>query len=121
MVIEDEEAFFCNGYGIYYKNESANSLSLFQADINLLSNENTILELQKILNSNIMHYYVSKTSVSIEGGFPCYQKNFIEKFNIPLFDGEEIRELRNLEYKDEIDEFLITKYQLNLSVQNLNE
>ena len=30
-----------------------------------------------------MDYYVKTTSVTIDGGFPCYQKNFIELFTIP--------------------------------------
>jgi len=68
-----------------------------------------------------MHYYVSKTSVAIEGGYPCYQKNFIEKFTIPELTKEEIQILRNMNDKDEIDEFLISKYHLNLPVPNLVE
>jgi len=68
-----------------------------------------------------MHYYVSKTSVSIEGGYPCYQKNFIEKFTIPQFSNEEINHLKSINDKEEIDSFLINKYQLNLPVPNLSE
>ena len=76
---------------------------------------------QKVLNSYLMHYYVSKTSVSIQGGYPCYQKNFIENFTIPQFSNEEIRVLKSLNDKQEIDEFLIKKYQVNLSTPNLVE
>jgi len=46
--------------------------------------------LSKILNSKIMAYYVNKTSVSIEGGYPCYQKNFIEHFTIPPLNESDI-------------------------------
>lgn len=66
-----------------------------------------------------MHYYVSTTSVSIEGGYPCYQKNFIEKFTIPNFTNEELNVLKNLTDIDEIDTFLIEKYQLSIPVPNL--
>jgi hypothetical protein len=66
-----------------------------------------------------MHYYVSKTSVSIEGGYPCYQKNFIEKFTIPEFSESEIELLRSLNDKEEIDDFLIEKYQINVFAGNL--
>ena len=45
-----------------------------------MSKEEDILVVQKILNSILMDYYVSNTSVSNSGRFPCYQKNFIEKF-----------------------------------------
>ena len=69
---------------------------------------------QKILNSSIMHYYVKKTSVSIEGGYPCYQKNFIERFTIPALSNSEINYLRVTDNKREIDLFLMNKYQINL-------
>ncbi len=67
-----------------------------------------------------MHYYVSKTSVAIEGGYPCYQKNFIENFTIPEFSNEEINILRKMDDKQEIDEFLVEKYQLNVPIPNLS-
>jgi len=84
-----------------------------------MSKEENTLAVQKILNSIIMDYYISNTSVSIQGGFPCYQKNFIEKFNIPSFTKEELNILKSLTDKMEIDEFLIDKYQLNIPVPNL--
>ena len=65
-----------------------------------------------------MEYYVDKTSVSIEGGYPCYQKNFIEKFSIPRFTEEEIATLRSINEPAKINEFLIAKYQLNLDIPN---
>jgi adenine-specific DNA-methyltransferase len=36
----------------------------------------TLMLFKKYLNSFVMDYYVTKTSVAIEGGYPCYQKNF---------------------------------------------
>ena len=57
---------------------------------------------------------VSKTSVSIEGGYPCYQKNFIERFNIPKFTEGGIQMLRLMDDKREIDDFLSLKYQLKI-------
>lgn len=67
-----------------------------------------------------MHYYISNTSVSIAGGYPCYQKNFIEKFTIPDFTATEIEELRAIDDKEKIDEYLIGKYQLNVLPGNLD-
>ena len=66
-----------------------------------------------------MDYYVTKTSVSIEGGYPCYQKNFIEKFTIPELTEEEVELIRSLNDPIEIDEFLIGKYQINVLAGNL--
>jgi hypothetical protein len=73
-----------------------------------------------VLNSEMMHYYISKTSVSIEGGYPCYQKNFIEKFTIPEFSNYEISEFRTLSNQRDINLFLADKYQVNLPVPNLS-
>ncbi len=84
-----------------------------------MSKEENILIVQKILNSIVMDYYVTTTSVSIQGGFPCYQKNFIERFTIPEFSKEELDILKTLSEKEEIDTFLIEKYQLNIPVPNL--
>jgi hypothetical protein len=67
-----------------------------------------------------MDYYVTKTSVAIEGGYPCYQKNFIEKFTIPELTEDEIELIRSLKDPVEIDEFLIGKYQLTIYLPNLS-
>lgn len=61
-----------------------------------------------------MHYYVKKTSVSIDGGYPCYQKNFIERFTIPHLSEGEIIFLRNADSRKTIDTFLMKKYQINI-------
>ena len=84
-----------------------------------MSKEENILIVQKILNSIVMDYYVTTTSVSIQGGFPCYQKNFIENFSIPEFSFKELDILRSLNEEDEIDAFLIEKYQLSIPGPNL--
>lgn len=119
LLINDEDAFFTNGYGTFFREQEANTL--FFDNINPIAKVENIDVIQKILNSIIMDYYVRTTSVSIQGGYPCYQKNFIERFTIPEFSDSEIELLRNLIDKQEIDEFLIEKYQLNLPVPNLVE
>lgn len=120
LFVEEEEGFFTNGYGIYFKQQE-NSISMFPDNVNSLTKIENIDVVQKILNSIVMHYYVSKTSVSIEGGYPCYQKNFIEKFTIPELTENEIKTLRRLSDPNEIDEFLVNRYHLNLSLPNLVE
>jgi adenine-specific DNA-methyltransferase len=115
MIVEDKEALFCNGYGLFFNETNAKQSSLFDHTKHPLSKKENIHILQKVLSSFIMHYYVSKTSVSIEGGYPCYQKNFIEKFTIPEFTNKEIKLLAKMKTSKRIDEFLINKYQLNFS------
>lgn len=115
LIVNEEDAYFTNGYGIYYSN-SKNGTTCFDEVLHPFSKEENILLLQKVLNSLIMDYYVSSTSVSIQGGFPCYQKNFIEKFSIPSFTLEEIQLLSKLSNKDEIDVFLVEKYGVKIRV-----
>ena len=116
LIGEDKQAMFCNGYSIFFKPEPENTFPLFGEVNNPLSLEKNIYLLQKILNSYIMHYYVSKTSVIIDGGYPCYQKNFIEKFSIPSFSKEELDILCTLNEPEDIDAFLIEKYQVQLKI-----
>jgi adenine-specific DNA-methyltransferase len=116
LLVEEEEGFFTNGYGLFFREQE--SKSLFNEFINPIALLENIDVVQKILNSIVMDYYVSKTSVAIDGGYPCYQKNFIEKFTIPEFTKEEITSIRKLKDTQEIDEFITQKYQLNIPVPN---
>lgn len=120
LYVPEEDAYYTNGYGIYF-NKSDSSNQLFDDLVHPMSKEENIMEVQKILNSKVMDYYITLTSVSIQGGFPCYQKNFIEKFTIPPFSSEELNLLRSMSNKDEIDEFLIDKYGLMIQLPNLVE
>lgn len=118
FLLVEEEGFFTNGYGLYFREQESNGL--FSEMINPITKLENIDVVQKILNSYIMDYYVSKTSVAIEGGYPCYQKNFIEKFTIPELTENDIEIIRNLSDTQEIDDFLIEKYQLNIYLANLS-
>lgn len=119
LLVENEEAFFTNGYGIYFRENTNGTQGLFSEFNNLLKSEENIDVVQKILNSYVMHYYVSTTSVSIAGGYPCYQKNFIEKFTIPTLSEPEIQFIRGTTDKKEIDDFLIQKYGIEIQLPNL--
>ena len=119
LLILEDDAFFTNGYGIYFRKKQKNSL--FTEMVNPITKVENIDVVQKILNSYLMHYYISKTSIAIEGGYPCYQKNFIENFTIPEFSEEEIEMLRSINDNKEIDIFLLEKYHLNFPVPNLVE
>jgi hypothetical protein len=119
LLVEEEDAYFTNGYGFYFKEQQTNGL--FSDLVNPICKVENIDVVQKILNSVVMDYYVSRTSVAIEGGYPCYQKNFIEKFTTPELTEKEIELIRSLTDKQEIDNFLIGKYHLNLPVPNLVE
>jgi len=117
LLINEEDAYFTNGYGLYFREQKTNGL--FNDFLNPISKVENIDVVQKILNSIVMDYYVNRTSVSIEGGYPCYQKNFIEKFTIPDLSENEIETLRSMNDKQQIDEFLVNKYQLKILSPNL--
>jgi adenine-specific DNA-methyltransferase len=118
LVVEENDAFFTNGYGFFFKD--APKMDLFAETIKPITKVENIDVVQKILNSHWMHYYVSKTSVSIEGGYPCYQKNFIERFTIPELTEADITVLRQMTDKNDIDDFLGQKYQLKQPFYALN-
>lgn len=115
-------SLFTNGYGIFYRENQHDEESLFSSDsTNPITDIQNVDVLLKILNSGLMHFYITKTSVAIEGGYPCYQKNFIELFSIPALNNEDINQLRKLFDRDEIDEYLLSLYHINLPSPNLWE
>lgn len=94
ILINKEDALFCNGYGIF-------------------ENEQYELEvLIKILNSKVMNYYINNISYSIEGGYYCYQKKYIERFSVPLLSELEIKKIHNLS-GDDLDNYLWSLYDLD--------
>lgn len=97
MMLEDEEALFCNGYVIV--EDSSISLEL----------------LQKIINSDVMDYYVSSTSYPIEGGYYCYQKKFIQNFSIPPLSEEEIEMILKSD-QPTVNSILHSKYSVPLNM-----
>ncbi|HEL9638732.1 TPA: N-6 DNA methylase [Streptococcus suis] len=91
MLVEDVDSLFCNGYAVF---------------------ENDVFDLKillKILNSRIMDYYIFHTSYSIEGGYFCYQKKYIQNFSIPLFESEELEFIKNAS-EDQLNKFLCQSY-----------
>lgn len=107
LLVKESDNLYLNGYGLFIKDSKS-----------LIFKEENIEVLQKVLNSGIMHYYLKHTSVSLQGGYPCYQKNFIERFTIPEMNQAEIDFIHKAN-KKEVDTFLIKKYQLQIDETNL--
>ena len=91
--IDDPFVLYCNGYAVL----ESDSLEL---DV-----------LCRILNSNVMQYYISRTSYLIKGGYYCYQKKYLGKFSIPEFTSQEKEEILKME-SQQLNAFLWGKYQL---------
>lgn len=95
FIRDDDDSLYCNGYAIF-----------IDQDIEVY---------QKILNSELMNYYVKKTSSEIDGDYQCYQKNYIETFSIPSFSPKELDFLRNHTDQRDIVRFLEVKYGISIS------
>ena len=72
FLLDETDSLFYNGYSV----KPAENGDMFSTSID-------IRVLQKILNSWVMDYYARLTSFQIEGGYQCFQKNFIERFCVP--------------------------------------
>ena len=93
IYVDNEDALFCNGYAVFENDR-------YSLDV-----------LQRILNSRLMDYYVSNTSYSIEGGYYCYQKKYVERFSLPWFSEQDIKFILNAS-DEELDSFLWNYYSL---------
>jgi methylase of polypeptide subunit release factors len=91
--LDETDSFFSNGYAITVKDKSY--------DIEFV---------KEVLNSKIFYYYAKLSSFEIEGGYQCYQKNFIERFCLPIIDINKQQEIIN---KKNIDDFLFEYYKIS--------
>lgn len=73
---DETDSLFSNGYALTPKNANF--------DIKFI---------QQLLNSKIFFYYARLTSFEIQGGYQCYQKNFIERFCVPIMTLKQQQEL----------------------------
>ena len=58
-----------------------------------------------------MEYYVANTSYSIEGGYYCYQKKYIERFTLPALSSKDLDYIRSAP-KELLDNYLWSLYEL---------
>lgn len=90
---EKDLLFYC-GYAIY--SNSAEKL----------------LTLKKILQSSVFHYYMQNTSKPYSAGYLSYAKNYVKGFGVCDLNPEEEQFLLNTDDGKEIDEFLMSKYEV---------
>jgi len=89
FILDKTDSLFCNGYSVKPKVTA----DLFGSAID-------IRVLQRILNSKVMDYYTRLTAFQIEGGYQCFQKNFIERFSIPAISATENKAIMALDGED---------------------
>lgn len=93
FILDKTNSLFCNGYAVKAKLEI------------------DVLILQKILNSKVMDYYSKLTSFQLNGNYQCFQKNFIELFNIPELTSKDIEYIEK-NNGDTLDKYLCALYEL---------
>lgn len=94
IIVDDEETLIYCGYAIYPKRED------------------DFMILEKVLNSNLMWFYLKKTSKNYSGGFKSFAKNYVKNFSIPHFSDAEKEMLLIMEDKEKIEKFLAEKYEV---------
>jgi adenine-specific DNA-methyltransferase len=114
LMVGTGRAYFTNGYGLSPRTTKIVDNEEAVSPANLALSENIDI-VQRILNSVVMQYYISKTSVSIAGGYGCFQKNFIERFSIPPLSQAQINLIRLICDDQRLDEMMISLYELDLS------
>lgn len=73
-----------------------------------------LLLLKKILESSVFDYYMQNTSKPYASGYYSYAKNYVKHFGVCDLSLDERRELIRLSDKDEINDFLIDKYEISI-------
>jgi len=101
FMLDRSDALFCNGYSIRLR-EDSRALGL------------TVELLQRILNSLIMQYFARRTTFQIQGGYCCFQKNFIAPFCLPKLTPAVCDRLLAVE-NDAFDEELCALYNLPIA------
>ncbi len=94
ITVEDKNTLIYCGYALFPKNK----------------NDFSILE--KILNSDVMWFYIKKTSKNYSGGFKSFAKNYVKNFSIPNLSDKEKSILSRMDDKEKIESFLEKRYQL---------
>ena len=93
---KDKELLFYNGYAIL--SDSIKKLKV----------------LQKILMSEVFWYYIQNVSKPYTGSFFSLAKNYVKNFGICHLTQDEEKELLGFNNQSEIDEFLLSKYDIRL-------
>ncbi len=91
---EDRELLFYNGYAV------------------ISDSQEDLLILQKILMSKVFWFYIRHTSKPYSGNYFSLAKNYVKNFGICNLSNEERSILKETTDKNEIDNFLFKKYNI---------
>lgn len=89
-----EDLMFYSGYAIY------------------CDSEEELLFLKRVLESDVMDYYIRYTSKPFSSGFFAYTKNYVRNFGLYPFSEEEKRRIMDFGSKDEVNRFVCACYRV---------
>ena len=93
---DDKELLFYNGYAV------------------LSDSIEELIILQKILLSKMFWFYIKTTSKPYSGNYFSLAKNYVKNFGICDLTIDEKKSMLNLNDKNEIDMFLMNKYEIQI-------
>ncbi|MCX2838383.1 N-6 DNA methylase [Salinimicrobium sp. MT39] len=96
-------------YFVYTNNQDL----LFYNGYALVSeNEEELLFIKKLLETDVFWYYIKYTSKPYSSGYFALAKNYVKNFSIPVFTDEEKWKFMNLNKRSAINKFLLNKYNI---------
>lgn len=91
---DNEDLLFYNGYALVSENEEE------------------LLFIKKLLETDVFWYYIKYTSKPYSSGYFALAKNYVKNFSIPVFTDSERSYFMNLSRKSAINKFLLRKYNI---------
>jgi adenine-specific DNA-methyltransferase len=77
-------------------------------------NEEELLIAQKVLNSKLFWFYITKTSKPYGSNYFALAKNYVKNFGYHQFTESEKKHILSISDKNEIDRFLLKIYDVNI-------
>lgn len=93
---EQKDLLFYNGYALVSENEEE------------------LLIAQKVLSSKVFWYYIKNTSKPYGSNYYALAKNYVKNFGMYQFDDKQKKLFLKITDKEEVDEFLIKLYNIDI-------
>jgi len=97
VINEEEDLLFYNGLAL------------------IGGSERELALMKKIMSSRLFWFYITNSSKPYGSGYFSLSRNYIKNFGIYNFSNEEIETILREQDKDEVDRFIESKYEIELS------
>ncbi|MEA4850288.1 MAG: Eco57I restriction-modification methylase domain-containing protein [Paludibacter sp.] len=98
----------------YFVYSNQRDLLFYNGYALISESEEDLLIAQKVLNSKLFWFYITHTSKPYGSSYYALAKNYVKNFGYYQFNAEEKERLLSLSDKNEIDNFLLYIYGVNL-------